>query len=368
LTSWELYETRLELRELALKLQFLLHLIHVAGTRLIGCGADGISHDEAELGKLTEDMFIDFPLDTYPLSRSPSLLNWLNSWIPDDLSMAQPSDWFTHAQQSHSATLESIPEVWVLSLPPAIALDDLEELGTGSLKRHDLLIIFYLVPTVMQPEWFKSFVKVTDIYFCVPAGEIPECPANMHEALKIGLYSPSSDVNPGTGQKSLSWVSWEACCQRCIVMTRHADGIFCANFGRPVIGLPLSHWTWCAPCYQQKLGTDVSVYHGNNPDSVPIPSEEKCYLHVRPADSIFCLFKCDECSFYRLTGCPSQIDNKMHQNLLDYKGLRRMSKDEIQIDNSLGFKMFPTSMGPFPTHYDGGDASCYRHSMSYQQA
>jgi hypothetical protein len=75
----------------------------------------------------------------------------------------------------------------------------------------------------------------------------------------------------------------------------------------------------------QILGTTFSVYHGNNPDSVPSPSEEKFYLHARPADSIFCPFECDECSFYRLTGCPSQIDNEMHQHLLAY--IRRANLD-----------------------------------------
>jgi hypothetical protein len=96
-SSPELYEIMLELRELALEFQFLFHLIHFAGTRLVCCGVDGLSCGEVELGKLTEDIFIDLPLDPDPLSRSPSLLNWLNSWIPDDLSIAQPSDWFTHA-------------------------------------------------------------------------------------------------------------------------------------------------------------------------------------------------------------------------------------------------------------------------------
>ena len=45
-----------------------------------------------------------------------------------------------------------------------------------------------IIPVVMQPDWFKNFVKVADIYFFIPAGSIPECPANMHEALTIGLY------------------------------------------------------------------------------------------------------------------------------------------------------------------------------------
>jgi hypothetical protein len=163
--------------------------------------------------------------------------------------------------------------VW--SLPPATVLDALEELGTGRLKRHDLLLGIVLVPTVMQPDWFKHFVKVTDLYFFVPTGAIPKWPANMHEALTIGLYSPSSDINPGTGKTYLSWVDWEVRCQRCTAMTLEAYGIFCANFSRPVIGLPLCHRTWCAPWYHQRRGTDFLVYHRNDPDSVPNPSEEK---------------------------------------------------------------------------------------------
>ena len=45
-----------------------------------------------------------------------------------------------------------------------------------------------IIPVVMKPDWFKRFVKVIDIYFFIPAGSIPEWPANMHEALTIGLY------------------------------------------------------------------------------------------------------------------------------------------------------------------------------------
>ena len=47
-----------------------------------------------------------------------------------------------------------------------------------------------IIPVVMQPDWFKRFVKVTYIYFFIPAGSIPECPDNMYWALTIGLYLP----------------------------------------------------------------------------------------------------------------------------------------------------------------------------------
>ena len=45
-----------------------------------------------------------------------------------------------------------------------------------------------IIHVVMQPDWFKWFVKVTNIYFFLPAVSIHEWPANMHEDLKIGLY------------------------------------------------------------------------------------------------------------------------------------------------------------------------------------
>ena len=47
-----------------------------------------------------------------------------------------------------------------------------------------------IVPIIMQPDYFKRFVKVTDIYLFIPAGYISEWPDNMHGDLKIDLYSP----------------------------------------------------------------------------------------------------------------------------------------------------------------------------------
>ena len=40
-----------------------------------------------------------------------------------------------------------------------------------------------IIPIVMQPDWFNWFVKVTDIYFFIPDGYIPEFTYNIHYAL-----------------------------------------------------------------------------------------------------------------------------------------------------------------------------------------
>jgi hypothetical protein len=76
------------------------------------------------------------------------------------------------------------------------ALDALEELGKGRLKSHDLLLGFIVIPAVLQPDWFRKFVKVTDLYFFIPSGAIREWPINMHEALTIDLYFLLFRFNP----------------------------------------------------------------------------------------------------------------------------------------------------------------------------
>ena len=95
------------------------------------------------------------------------------------------------------------------------------------------------------------------------------------------------------------------------------------------------------------------------------------YLQARPGDSTYCPFECDECSFYCLTGSPNQHDNNTHNNLLGYiqrenldafgyltQGtlyhLTRMFSEEVTTGQNLGFQMFLTSPGPFPTSYDEG--------------
>ena len=78
--------------------------------------------------------------------------------------------------------------VWYF--PTMSASDALGELVNGRLKRHEMIWGIVIIPVVLQPDWFKQFLKATDIYFFIHAGYIPEWTANMYESLTIGLYSP----------------------------------------------------------------------------------------------------------------------------------------------------------------------------------
>ena len=57
---------------------------------------------------------------------------------------------------------------------PVEALDVLESLGNGPLKRHEIFWGLVIIHVFIQPDCFKRFVKVTDIYIFIPTGSIPE--------------------------------------------------------------------------------------------------------------------------------------------------------------------------------------------------
>ena len=181
----------LELREMATKCNFVLRMVHIAGTRMIETGIDGLSRGELHLGALAlAKGSALLPLHLDPTQRSGSLKLWLRSWAGTDVNFASPKDWFHKAQQGGEHDYPQVSKTWVWALPPAAALCALEELGNGRLKRHNCLRGIVLVPGLLRPEWFRRFRRVVDFYFFAPAGAIDAWPKSMHEPLTIGVYLP----------------------------------------------------------------------------------------------------------------------------------------------------------------------------------
>ena len=113
------------------------------------------------------------------------------------------------------------------------------------------------------------------------------------------------------------------------------------------------------------------MYELSNLETLPSPNKDQMYLQSRPGDYIYCPFECDECSFYRLTGYRSQHDNHTNKKFLDYiwranldtfwsctqgtlYNITCIFSEEVTTGQNMGFQMFPTSPGPFPTYYDEG--------------
>jgi hypothetical protein len=94
-----------------------LVLSHVAGTRMIAVGGDGVSHrgllNEGVMAG--EDILSFIPLHLSAIERSPTLVEWLKTWVGQKLEMLTPKDWFEFGHEirgwthPHSGELFSRP-------------------------------------------------------------------------------------------------------------------------------------------------------------------------------------------------------------------------------------------------------------------
>jgi hypothetical protein len=76
---------------------------HIAGTRMIASGVDGLLRGNLTEGLLLQpepSTFSSFvPLHLSAIQRSPQLLSWLRSWIPyRGITPLTPTDWFVQGQ------------------------------------------------------------------------------------------------------------------------------------------------------------------------------------------------------------------------------------------------------------------------------
>jgi hypothetical protein len=196
-TTEKLQDMVTELRLLTLTGNFVLNIFHIAGTRMIQIGVDGLSRGEMQLGALAGTPESAAPLHLSPLERSGALLQWIHEWMGQNCNIAKSKAWFYAAQQAgqhDKATAHT--EYWVWDLPPAAALHALEELGNARLKRHEVLQGIVLVPGLLQHEWRRRLTSVTDCHFTIPAGAIPQWPKEMHEPLTVGIYLPLFRCQP----------------------------------------------------------------------------------------------------------------------------------------------------------------------------
>jgi hypothetical protein len=173
-----------------------LQVIHVAGTRMIRQGTDGLSRGCLTEGVMSGKSMLEFiPLHLSALDRQPTLLQWIRDWtMASDLTPLSPSDWFERGHGICRGTYDkrglwhptAISETWLLWSPPPAAADvAVEELLYSRHKRHHLNHVF-LVPRLATHLWRKKLYKVGDIVFELPPGSRPFWPVEEHEPLIIG--------------------------------------------------------------------------------------------------------------------------------------------------------------------------------------
>ena len=76
-----------------------LHIFHVAGTRMIAQGTDGVSRGCLAQGVMGGEAMTAFiPIHQSAVERSPALLQWIQSWTGSSSLLLSPEGWF---QEGH---------------------------------------------------------------------------------------------------------------------------------------------------------------------------------------------------------------------------------------------------------------------------
>lgn len=203
--SKRLFDLALKLRLLEMKGDFQFHFIHVAGSRMIAQGTDGLSRGSLSEGIMQGISMLNYiPLHQTAAARQPALISWIQGWSEQPrLTPLLPEDWYRRGQGFVGVTLSSgqwstveTGEDWFLWAPPPAAADAaLEALNESRIKRSHLNHIF-ICPRLMTHRWRKRLHKLADIVFEVP----PRCPefwpTHEHEPLVVGLILRFSNCSP----------------------------------------------------------------------------------------------------------------------------------------------------------------------------
>ena len=197
----------LVIRLKVLEVRHSIHLVvcHVAGTRMIAEGGDGVSRGLLNEGVMAGENILSFiPLHLSAIERSSSFLPWLESWTNKNLIVLTPEDWYelghdirgwTHPQDGDLFARPTLLKgCFVWAPPPAAADVALEQLRIARIKRQDSTHVF-VVPRLLTPKWLKQLWKACDIVLSVPAGTLG-WETNMFEPVLIGICFPYLSVRP----------------------------------------------------------------------------------------------------------------------------------------------------------------------------
>ena len=162
---------------------FTLHVYHVAGTRMIECGVDGLSRGDKAEGITQGRSILEYiPIHLSPIERSPMVLDWVKSWWDDELGslkLMSPEDWFTQVMKRGN---------FLWNVAPAAGEAAVEQLSTHIHGRPDTTHIF-LIPRLCTSHYRKQLLKACDAVLTINVTN-PFWDSHMHEPLLLGLRLP----------------------------------------------------------------------------------------------------------------------------------------------------------------------------------
>ncbi|KAL7570483.1 hypothetical protein ACA910_004265 [Epithemia clementina (nom. ined.)] len=160
-TSKSLFDLVLRLRKLEMDGKLFIHVVWIAGTRMIDQGTNGLSTGDLDHGVLAGmDMLQFVPLHRMVEERQPGFVNIILDSMERifPATHISPQGWFEDAFE---------PGNYVWTPPPAVALEALEQLCESKQVRPSSVHVF-ACPALMTNRWQKKLGRVADIIFTVP--------------------------------------------------------------------------------------------------------------------------------------------------------------------------------------------------------
>ena len=219
--SRKLFELVVRLRKLEMFSGCKIHIVHIAGSRMIAQGTDGLSRGDISEGVMRGASMLEFvPLHLNCLERSEGLEWWIRSWLsPYAASVGLPLhvlrelDWFNLAQDITGGSTND-DGVWIPNYKPAVYVwvpapsagqIAVEQLRQARLKRV-LSTHVVVIPRIFPSLWKKQLHRSADLVV-----ELPFVPGfwtkeTQHEPLTVAFYFPYIHRKPWQLKRSFAFL------------------------------------------------------------------------------------------------------------------------------------------------------------------
>jgi len=168
----------------------IIHVVHIAGTRMKESGIDGLSRGDLYEGIMKGESPLKYiPLSQGAVERSRGRVrDWVNCWWNDaqgdpilgkPLRLLNPDDWFELYDNDS-------PRLWS---PPPGAMETVIELFNEDRLAHPTMSHVFVIPRLMTHLFRRSLGKDADLMFEAASGSW-FWPLSMHEPLIVAIVLP----------------------------------------------------------------------------------------------------------------------------------------------------------------------------------
>ena len=207
-SSKKLFDLIVRLKFLEINSSCVIHFVHIAGTRMIVQGTDGISRGDFNTGVMQGESMLSFvPIHLSALEREQNLRPWLEQvLIPtrnEDIVFLDYAGWYERGHDiiggKHNGDGIWEPEyeggTYVWTPPPSAAIIAVEQLRRARLKRENSTHIM-IVPKQMSPEWRRQLFRVSDLCIELPFDDRAWNKVKHHEPLIFAVVFPFLSHRP----------------------------------------------------------------------------------------------------------------------------------------------------------------------------